>query len=700
MAVTTTGTTRMQSFPFDSKPDGYDADGYPVYDRAVGASLLRETFAKFFSNGVFPSPGTALNIGKADSGLAVTIQPGIAIINGAMGGIEGDDPITLTLDTAPPQGNVCYAVMLRYDNTDEFRSLYFRTVRGEPSSSPQPPTPETSSPEVYEIRLGYVTIPSGATDLSSATVVNEKGLSTCPYAAPFEEIDVSGVIEDTKQAALDALSSLDDYIQTNMEFIDSAIDGTVAGNLQAQINELSAELGNFDISDSVDNVTIEYTQEFGDSSKKLRVKNGSIGIEQITPTFLADLPYIGTGQKAKKAWSTGSVDACLTSDDEYGINGAAIQKPIIGSNVVFDGNGTAFAAAIVQSDNDYKKFKLLTVSMTKDGVVSHHSYQMPSASHANKSLTSSAAATLVAGESGCTAMCVYPYHQNNKSFSFFAASIDASGNVVDTASSVNSATSIAFNPMHEIVSESLSNGAKETFVAGFNQGSDKSTYDTKMLFFRLTPEMAISSSEKKADYGFAGNLSNDKCPYRNGTDKVVVPYACNQTTSISTRHMIVNMLNQNVENSNFSIDTSLSPGTINSLSITSTGAVQNKKRNQDYSVATETIISEPSMTFSTNSMKSVQFSGSYSGFYYDPDSESVFVPGTKAGYTVNGGVANYAKNTTELPSSLIGPNSWLDKTFFENENSSMRRYNIQAQFIDMTTGIKVFTMSFGSEVDE
>lgn len=276
MTATSTGMTRMESFPFDSKADGYDADGYPVYDRAVGASMLRATFEKFFTDGVFPTPGTALNIGKADTGLAVTVHPGIAIINGAMGGIEGEDPITLTLDTASPQGNVCYGIMLRYDNTDDARSLYFNVVRGDASSTPQPPAPDTTTPEVYEIRLGYVTVPSNATDLSEATVVNEKGLEVCPYAAPFEEIDMSTVTADATASATAALASLQSYIETNKAFIDSAIDGTTAGNLQNQINSLKQQLDAFDLSDSVDNKTIEFTQKLGEASKLLRVKEGGL----------------------------------------------------------------------------------------------------------------------------------------------------------------------------------------------------------------------------------------------------------------------------------------------------------------------------------------------------------------------------------------------------------------------------------------
>lgn len=253
--------TRMESFPFDSRFDGYDGDGYPVYDRAVGSLMLRETYKKFFTNGVFPSPGTALAITKGASGLTVLVNPGIAIINGAMGGVVDNDPLELTLDTAAPQGNVCYAIMLRYDNTGDRRSLYFNVVKGEPQESPVPPTPDTTTPEVYELRLGYITVLSGSTNVSEATVTNEKGTSVCPFAAPFVDLDMSYITEDAKQKAEEAMiyfrnvlqeawqdygqTAMDDIndlraeINTYMGLIQSALDETTAGNLQNQINQLS-----------------------------------------------------------------------------------------------------------------------------------------------------------------------------------------------------------------------------------------------------------------------------------------------------------------------------------------------------------------------------------------------------------------------------------------------------------------------------
>ena len=279
---TQTTLSRVESFPFDSRADGYDADGYPVYDRAVGASMLRATFEKFFSDGVFPSPGDALQISKG-SGLTVTIQPGIFIIRGAMGGYL-TDAHSITLDTAAPQGNVAYGIMLRYDETEQYRSCYLRVVRGDAASSPQPPAPDQSTPGVMEYRLGYVTVPTGATDLTSATVTNEKGLAVCPYAAPFEEIDMSEVTADARASANEALTELLAYFESNREAIDAALSGEEATHLQQQITALQEQLADFDIdlASEVDNATIEYTgTENPVDPKKLRVKDGGISSKQI-----------------------------------------------------------------------------------------------------------------------------------------------------------------------------------------------------------------------------------------------------------------------------------------------------------------------------------------------------------------------------------------------------------------------------------
>ena len=184
---------RLQSFPFDSNWDGYDDEGYPVYDRAVSARPFRTALEKIFTDGVFGTPANALQIAKG-SGLSVTVQPGMGVIRGAMGGVY-DDAATVQLDTAAPQGNTAYAVMLRCDDNLDRRSFFLYVEKGEAASTPEPPEP-LNTDVIKDLRLGYVVVPSGATDLSNATVTNEKGLTVCPYAVPFAEIDMSEVTAD------------------------------------------------------------------------------------------------------------------------------------------------------------------------------------------------------------------------------------------------------------------------------------------------------------------------------------------------------------------------------------------------------------------------------------------------------------------------------------------------------------------------
>lgn len=276
----------LDAFPFDSSPNLVTTEqGYRRGDRAVDAWTMQRTFAQFFSDGVFGTPADSFQIAKASSGLAVTIQPGMAVIQGAMGGIkESDGALTVTLDTAAAAGNVCYGIMLRYDNNSDVRSLGIRVVKGVAGRNPQPPAPDTTSAGVMELRLGYVTVPNGATDLSNATVTNEKGLSVCPYAAPFEEIDMSGVTADARASANEALTELLAYFESNREAIDAALSGEEATHLQQQITALQEQLADLDIdlADEVDNATIEYTGTDNPvDPKKLRVKDGGIGTAKL-----------------------------------------------------------------------------------------------------------------------------------------------------------------------------------------------------------------------------------------------------------------------------------------------------------------------------------------------------------------------------------------------------------------------------------
>ena len=283
----------LDAFPFDSSPNLVTTEqGYRRGDRAVDAWTMQRTFAQFFSDGVFGTPADAFQIAKAASGLAVTIQPGMAVIQGAMGGIkDSDGALTVTLDTAAAAGNVCYGIMLRYDNNSDVRSLGIRVVKGVAGSNPQPPAPDTTSAGVMELRLGYVTVPNGATDLSNATVTNEKGLAVCPYAAPFEEIDLSEILGDVKRQTNESLQNFLAFLQQNIDLVNSAIDDTTAGNLQAQINELE---NGVITSSNIDGATLEFSPTTTSGGLNvLRVKDGGIDSEQLADQAVSNAKIEG-----------------------------------------------------------------------------------------------------------------------------------------------------------------------------------------------------------------------------------------------------------------------------------------------------------------------------------------------------------------------------------------------------------------------
>lgn len=279
-----TGGILLDAFPFDSNPNNITTvNGYLRGDRSVDAWTMRSAFRQFFSSGVFGTPANAFQLGKGESGLSVTVQPGMCVIEGAMGGVESrNGEITLQLDSGPAAGNVCYGVFLRYDDNADTRGIALVSRKGEAGASPQPPAPDTSSANVHELRLGYVTVPNGASGLENATVTNEKGLDVCPYAAPFEKIDLSDVVSDMRASGAEALQKLLDYFETYRDVIDAALSDEEATYLQQQINQLAQQISEVDLSEAVDNATIEYTNNPPDEIEtKLRVKDGGITGEKI-----------------------------------------------------------------------------------------------------------------------------------------------------------------------------------------------------------------------------------------------------------------------------------------------------------------------------------------------------------------------------------------------------------------------------------
>ena len=110
--------------------------------------------------------------------------------------------------------------------------------------------------------------------MTAADVHNEKGTDACPFAAPFEELDMDAVILDAKAQAEESLTVFSEQLQTYYDLVQSAVDGTTAGNLQNQIDELKG--GTFSEA-NVDGETIIYSPTAtSGGANKLQVKDGGL----------------------------------------------------------------------------------------------------------------------------------------------------------------------------------------------------------------------------------------------------------------------------------------------------------------------------------------------------------------------------------------------------------------------------------------
>ena len=341
---------RMESFPFDSSPDvDYDEDGYPIYDRAVGAEAMRRTFEKYFSDGVFPNPAEEMEVSAGESGLTVKVAPGTCIIKGSMGTLL--DEVVLTLDTAV-QGNTVYGVMAAFDNNEDRRSVYLRVAKGSPGTN-EPPEPDRTTPNIYEYRIADVTLNSGATSVSAANVNNNKGTKVWPYAAPFVELDVSAIVHDAQAEADEIVKKLDEdantslenvqqFISDNMELIESAIGGTVAGHLQQQIDDLRSNTLN---ADSLDPKYLALQKDSPEAPELIGLVEKSVGTRELK-------------------------DECVTAQkiDDSAVN----EKVIVDGETIHKGAGNKLYAAPDEEGTfgDYFMFSKSFIDTYVDGIPS------------------------------------------------------------------------------------------------------------------------------------------------------------------------------------------------------------------------------------------------------------------------------------------------------------------------------------------
>ena len=208
----------MISWPFDSLVSD-DGEGNLTYDRAFNSANLRKIFHMLYTNGVALTEDSAALQVVPGSGMSVSVNAGMAIIEGAMGFQE--EAAVISLEAA----NATYAridtIVARLNTNLSGRSISLEVLTGTAAAAPAAPA-ITRAGNIYDLRLADINIHAGATAITASMITDTRLDAGCGVATARPEVLDTTAIFSQYQA------SLDEY----MSFVRDCMDETIAGNLQ------------------------------------------------------------------------------------------------------------------------------------------------------------------------------------------------------------------------------------------------------------------------------------------------------------------------------------------------------------------------------------------------------------------------------------------------------------------------------------
>lgn len=215
-------------FPWDSENIG--TEDKPVLDRAYEAEQLQGVFKRFFSNGIFLDTSDALqtvySVLEPTSEVNVWVKGGWCHVNGVFKHFTESTPVTFEpLENPSAQSMRMDEVVLRWDAVA--RDIIIDVKKGVQAETTNPMPPALTRNElVWELGIALIKQGVGTFDVLD----NRLSPTDCGIVAPFESIDTSSLLAEL-QNAMDA----------TVEAYQDALDGTLAGGLQSQIDEINED---------------------------------------------------------------------------------------------------------------------------------------------------------------------------------------------------------------------------------------------------------------------------------------------------------------------------------------------------------------------------------------------------------------------------------------------------------------------------
>jgi hypothetical protein len=133
-------------------------------DRLYSSDDFSRFYGLFFTDGVLSLPENALLCAPVDDEMAVTVQPGNALLQSHY--FRLDEVTTVQIGAASPDYPRIDLITLRFDNSTPARSITLGVKAGTPAGTPHAPELERTD-EVYEIAIAVIGIEAAGTSIAS-----------------------------------------------------------------------------------------------------------------------------------------------------------------------------------------------------------------------------------------------------------------------------------------------------------------------------------------------------------------------------------------------------------------------------------------------------------------------------------------------------------------------------------------------------
>lgn len=193
-------------------------------DRVYNSSDFAAYFASFIGNGVFAKHSDQLRVAKQDSpDMSVKVLGGQAWINGWW----YENTSTLNIDIDPADGTLdrIDIIVVQFDLTNRVIKTIVR--KGSPSAGATAPSLNRDD-DLWELKLAEVNVSHGTVNITDRKITDTRSDTTvCGWVSGLiDQMDTTKLFNQLKEATQDAVDAMND-----------ALDGTVVGKLQTQIDK-------------------------------------------------------------------------------------------------------------------------------------------------------------------------------------------------------------------------------------------------------------------------------------------------------------------------------------------------------------------------------------------------------------------------------------------------------------------------------